>query len=252
MEINKLNEELSKISNDYYQQKDIESTKDKLNKQIQMTQELNEKINKFTQDPCVYVNNNNIDYSFKPESSTSSSYQTNNSSKVEYNEIYRRESRDEMNNRLNSFNFNNTLYENNTNKVNTIGSKSLSHPLYYNNPIATKNTKKLNKKDISNNRLSEYSPLGRAVNNNYMESNHTKPISSTGLTNYRSNYKELNNERLNNFSPLCKTLTLPNDGNKAKTEYIKTHQKSKQNFNDVNPKYANSIMTEFPVNSRIE
>lgn len=201
----------------------------------------------------------------------------------QYNELFKRENRDDMNQKLNDFNFNNFNYVND--------SKNLDNPLlnenYYNtgpgiksnnhgfdkmnnfNIIHTK-IERTNNRNLQNERLQNFSPLGRALGAGFTFdiNNNLSSVNSKSTGNYKSNYKDLNNERLNNFSPMAKTLSISakqqhvssnnninNTGNTGNTGNNNNQQKlinKPVNFNDINPKLSNSVMTYHPINSRIE
>lgn len=259
--ISNVNEQLRKLSNDYYQHQELQKTKQKLEEQIKETEAINNRLNAFRQDPCQYINNNNMDYDFKPRSSTidiqygglgTGSYINNN----DQNDIYKHDSRENINNRLGQFNFSSDIQNPNLNNNYIIPQQNIaSNNFINNNMIATKNSGS-NKKDISNNRLQNYSPLGRTVvNNNYLLQNPNYQQHNQTQNQYISNYKEINNNRMQNFSPLSRTLTIPtnkNNENVHKTQPKTIQNINNYNYNDVNPKIPNSIMTQYPVNSRME
>jgi hypothetical protein len=317
MDINKLNEQLNQISNDFNTTNQYTRHKNKLDEELKKEminkETINNRMANFAQDTTMYVNpNNNSYYTDFRIPQNSSKYKTGNRqlNNVNYNTItnnnantnintynksnitrnqnnnlsndmFKRENRDDMNEKLNGFNFNNFNYVN--------GSTNLDNPLikdnYYNtgpgiksnnhgfdkmndfNIVHTK-IERTNNRNLQNERLQSYSPLGRALGAGFTFdiNNNLSSINSKSGGNYKSNYKDLNNERLNNFSPLSKTLTINtkqehvassnnvyNNNNSVNNNNRQNNLINKQvNFNDINPKLNNSVMTYHPINSRIE
>jgi hypothetical protein len=338
MDINQLNQQLNKISNDFISTEQFNNHKNKLDKEIEKEminkETINNRIANFNQDTTMYVNPNNNYYTdFRmPQSSgsyntgnklssgsahsshdkqktqfekteqwkqtkqssinlnnkptfhnkanirtnniTNNIYNNNQSNLNQYNELFKRENRDDMNEKLNNFNFNNFNYVNdsrnldnpliNENYYNTgPGIKSNNHGFDKMNDFNIVHTKieRTNNRNLQNERLQNFSPLGRALGAGFTFdiNNNLSSVNSKSTGNYKSNYKDLNNERLNNFSPMAKTLSISSKQQHVSSNKNNNNNNNQQklvnkpvNFNDINPKLSNSVMTYHPINSRIE
>lgn len=301
MDINQLNKQLNQISDDYVNNQQYNNHKNKLEedlkKEMVNKETINNRMANFAKDTTMYVNPNNNNYytDFRIPVS-SSKYKTGNKTlnknKInynqqnnsqqnlnEYNDTFKREHRDDINDKLNNFNFNQYNYVNEganldnplikNNYYNTgPGIKSNNHGFDNINNFNIIHTKieRTNNRNLQNERLQNFSPLGRALGAGFTFdiNNNLTGVNSNSSGKYKSNYKDLNNERLNSFSPLSKTLTISTKqqhiANKDTNNLINTNNinntnniiNKQVNYNDINPKLSNPVMTYHPINSRIE
>jgi hypothetical protein len=162
----------------------------------------------------------------------------------------------------NTDNFNNTLVNNyyyNTGP----GIKSNNHGFDKINNFNIIHTKidKNNNRSINNDRIQQFSPLGKALGSSFNHNigNNISELGSISSKNniYKNNYKDIANERLNYITPLSRNISintkqkqLTNNGQNFSRQKI--NSLNTNNFKDVNNHLENSVMTYYPVNSRIE
>lgn len=128
-------------------------------------------------------------------------------------------------------------------------------------PVYSKN-RKGNNRSMNNQKMSDYSPLGRALGMPLHHNNlsHMDTVVMPNQQNYRSNYRESNSARLSQYTPLAKTSSFPQKNGHPKSvntrqNIITKPSQSKRpqyNYNDVNPHRENSVMTLYPVNTRMD
>lgn len=232
MNIEDLNKQLDLISASYIAEHDYSEAKKKLEEDIIKSNSTNEKLNSFN-DINMFVNKSNDTYNpvaHRPQlqhPAQSPSQPQHHPQSV--NSLNKRSERESINHKLSNLNFNETT----TGKSGNIYGGSSTVDLIGLQPVHSKNTRAYNR-DINGQRLSQYSPLGRSLGLNYVSMHQPQqqqpqhqPQQQTPQ--YQEPLRQIN----------------------SRDEIIKTQQQTKyqQNFNDVNPHYRNSYMTEYPVDT---
>lgn len=265
--IDELNKKLDFFSTDYQKSSKL---KEELKDYMINKDTINNRLNTISNDINRYINNQNNDYNLNlPQNSTQYKMLNNKNLDVkkqntQYNKnnhsLFKRESRDDMNERINSFNFVN--HQNMNNKDNS--NNPLINNNYYNtgpgikannpefdniNNFNTIHTKidKNNNRSINNDRMQHFSPLGKALGSSFNHNigDNISELSSINSKNniYKNNYKDIANERLNNITPLSRNISintkqkqLINDGQNRQNNQTRQNRQSikkttNQNFN---------------------
>jgi hypothetical protein len=196
--IDELNKKLDFFSTDYQKSSKL---KEELKDYMINKDTINNRLNQINNDVNRYVNNQNNDYNLNlPQNSTqykmlnnenSNSNEKKNTQNNQNNQnnqnshsLFKRESRDDMNKRINSFNFVNHQNMNNTDNFNNPlinnnyyntgpGIKANNHGFDNINNFNIIHTKidKNNNRSINNDRMQQFSPLGKALGSSF---NHMK------------------------------------------------------------------------------
>ena len=284
--LDKLNQQLKQIQQEYKQNKKNFNTEASLNnnnnnnnnqplkqlieKNIKESNAHNDRLNSFFTDSSVCVNKNNKDY-----------YQNGNV-KTTGGENTRQHYYQESNNLLNKGGFNSASmtddsrnYEGNVNhSINQRRFDNPSNQQQFNriSPfIDNKNDKQYNS-DISNQRLGEYTPMGRSV---AIPVDIEYQINESFMNSRRSSDKKYNsditNERLSQLSPLAKSSAIPISNKQSNlpthlncentfnqtalnTNYRQKSTTSKFNknqFDDVNTHCVNAYVNNLPKGTRM-
>lgn len=212
----KLNKYLQEITEDYQAQENYKNVKSNIQKELDETNSINQRISGMREDPFKYINPNNISYQrqFQNTSSNNNSsdntnktnntnkYQQRNNPNVEYNQVSDIYKKDDINGRLDSFQFYNpsNLVGNDNNPLFI---KKPENTLQMPNSYHTKSRKEDNY-NLTNSRMGSYTPMGKAIPivNTEIHSN----ISSNFKN--RQNYKEINSDRMSNYTPLSSARPL--------------------------------------------
>ena len=135
----KLNKYLQEITEDYQAQENYKNVKSNIQKELDETNSINQRISGMREDPFKYINPNNVSYQrqFQNTSSNNNSsdntnktnkYQQRNNPNVEYNQVSDIYKKDDINGRLDSFQF--------YNPSNLVGNDN--NPLFIKKPENTK------------------------------------------------------------------------------------------------------------------
>ena len=228
------------------------------NQQTESRNQINNKLNEYLNSKEKYIhnehqnNNNNL---------TNNNNNNNNNNNIKYNgyqqsltdnNMFKKDLRNNMNNRLDSF-----LFENPGEKLPALTDIQEDNNLNNYNfglsyrPITQERSKNLYKQE-TNERLNDYSPLSRSTyfptsdlsNNTNNFSNHNK-----------KSPRDIMNERLSNITPLSSFISLKNPS-KDNKNIASTHNEEKKNiheskpsynYNDVNLNCNNVVFQDYPV-----
>ena len=286
----KLNEELKLIGKDYNNNKqnttnnkcsqsqpNNESLQQLINQNIQETNKHNDRLHSFMTDNSLWVNQNN-NYLLKPnkinQNTTQQYYQQTNNTQNTHNTQNTPNTpntttiEDENNYNINQLRFDNIANRQQVNRI---------------SPFTNHYQPRNNNGDITNQRLNEYSPLGRSmaipVDIEY-QINETFKNSRTQQHQHKS---DITNQRLSQLSPLAKSSNLPvnnksypnNNNNNNHNINLITHLNStnsinqtalntnykeqgkntkfnENQFDNINSNNVNTYITNYPKNTRFE
>jgi hypothetical protein len=291
--ISKLNSQLNKFNEDYkvassmnnfdtqLKLREGDNVKELLNKSIEETNSFNNKYNSFLTDSSICVNNNNTYYGNGSQLIPTNTNQYLHSNGGDGNSMNTGDninknymggngndydSGDDVNKKIEELQFKNIHQQQHNDIYNP-------HNVSYNKITPFENKQHYNRKknvDLTNNRLDEYSPMGRSINcppkieykiNETFMNERNKPTK-----------KDVSNQRLEEFSPLARAVQLPakksplkNEStshflntentftqNSLNTNYKKfNNQPKKSHFNDVNPANKNQFLKNNPVGTRL-
>ena len=258
---NKLNCELNNISKEYNNHLEIKDLKNNImnsgNKNI-----INKRLNNINNFDDLNNNLNNNKLSPIYNTNNTQNYYQNNQNNQNNNKNSKTDYRNDMNEKMGNFRFDNNFIKNNLVPVNM--EHIYSGNIFNENPIPFD---MMNQNQNYNNEFNQCSPFHNS--NNINNPNFMKQANQRILNNQKSKslYKDEVNSRLSNFSPLGRTLYFPVNGkmnnnvslnNNNNQIHINRLPQSSHNFNGKNGKYnikdsMNEKMSNYkPLSSNIE
>ena len=275
--LDKLNQQLRQIEQEYKQNKKMfnmetvinnsnnsnnnnQSLKEQMERNIRETNAHNDKLNSFFTDSSVCVNKNNKDYYQQGSIKTIGGENTRQQYYQETNNVlgHQEESKNSnVNQSINERRFDNPSNRQHVNRI---------------SPFMDNNNNKKYNNDISNQRLNEYTPMGRSV---AIPVDIEYQINESFMNSRKANHKKYNsditNERLSQLSPLAKSSAIPIPNNQSNlpthlncentfnqtalnTNYKQKAETSKFNknqFDDVNTHCVNAYVNNLPKGTRL-
>jgi hypothetical protein len=195
-EINKL---IDDMTLDY--EKNIKR-KQQIDTDIEKSREINNKLHNIQCDNKKFVNPRGIDYKRHTQSSVqyTTQYPENTTRNSQTNSIQK----DTLNSRIGEFHFNNPAINQNTYNPNQTEFPDIYH---------TK-SKKADNQSITNNRLSEYNPISRAISTPVQYQLNNMP---SNIHQNKQNNKEINSQRMTSYQPLSMAMPPTQSGQMKNT-----------------------------------